>query len=83
LSAARSGNGFCFEPIKFSEIDAWARVTGAKPSPWEVSLLRQIDVVIVRKLNSKQSGKEISASDVDSVDAMFDRLEAKANKAFK
>lgn len=30
-------------PLSFPEIDAWARLTGETPAPWEVAALRAVD----------------------------------------
>lgn len=45
LSAARSGNGFGENPIGYTEIAAWAALTGRDLTPWEVSVLRRLDAV--------------------------------------
>lgn len=42
LADARSG-GMGPGPITFQDIDAWARLTGRHPTPWEVSVIRQLD----------------------------------------
>lgn len=31
------------EPMAYVEIEAWARLTGISPMPWEVRLLKSID----------------------------------------
>ena len=49
LDAARGANGFGPNPLSYTEIDAWARLTGARLSAWEVSLLRDIDRVVIEK----------------------------------
>lgn len=43
LSAARSGNGSGANPIAFSEIDAWARLTGRTPEVREVRAIMALD----------------------------------------
>jgi hypothetical protein len=40
------------EPITFPVIESWTRVTGAKPSAYEVDLIRKLDDVY-RKVNRK------------------------------
>lgn len=30
-------------PITYQDIAAWARLTGRRPTPWEVSVLRDLD----------------------------------------
>lgn len=32
------------QPIGWDAMDAWTRLTGARPSPWEIELLREIDM---------------------------------------
>ncbi|WP_435406470.1 phage tail assembly chaperone [Pseudomonas juntendi] len=43
LHAARGGSGFGPSPIGFTEMAAWAALTGNHPSPWEVETLRALD----------------------------------------
>lgn len=43
LSAARTGNGFGPNPIPYSEIDAYSRLTGQAFLPWEVDAIRALD----------------------------------------
>lgn len=43
LSAARSGNGSGPNPIAFSEIEAWARLTGRLPAPRDVQAIAMLD----------------------------------------
>lgn len=35
-------------PIAYQEIEAWARLTGKRPRPWEVGILKALDVAAVR-----------------------------------
>ncbi|WP_425338081.1 phage tail assembly chaperone [Desulfobaculum xiamenense] len=42
LHAAR-GQGMGPEAIGFVEIEAWARLTGRAPEPWEVAVLQRLD----------------------------------------
>jgi hypothetical protein len=84
LSAARSGGGSGLNPIGFADISGWAHVTRAAPTPWEVALIRRIDAEILPRLNSG-SGRGhnmISADNIAGVDALFDRIEARANRVF-
>jgi hypothetical protein len=41
--SARRTIGMAVNPITFSDIDAWARLMGVSPSPWEVTLLTRLD----------------------------------------
>ena len=45
LHRARGSNGFGPNPLTYSEMAAWARLTGADPGPWEVALLKHLDGV--------------------------------------
>ncbi|MBF0375536.1 MAG: hypothetical protein HQL39_19265 [Alphaproteobacteria bacterium] len=45
LNAARGGTGFGPAPVGHVEIEAWARLTGRGPSPWEVAALRGLDLI--------------------------------------
>lgn len=46
LSATRGANGFGFASITFNEIAQWARVTGRDPLPFEVALIRRLDLAL-------------------------------------
>lgn len=43
LSAARGANGFGLNPISFADLAAWAAMTGAEPTEWEVAAIREMD----------------------------------------
>lgn len=43
LSAARGSSGFGPAPITYSEIAAWAQLTGETPLPWEVKAIKALD----------------------------------------
>lgn len=45
LESARSSNGYGPNPLTYAEIKAWAALTGARPAPWEVGLLKRLDAV--------------------------------------
>ncbi|WP_435052260.1 phage tail assembly chaperone [Geoanaerobacter pelophilus] len=42
LSATRGG-GFGPAPITYQEIEAWSRLTGNRPTPWEVTQIKMLD----------------------------------------
>lgn len=42
LAEARGG-GMGPSPIGYQDIAAWAKLTGRRPTPWEVSVIRQLD----------------------------------------
>jgi hypothetical protein len=43
LHGARSGNGMGINPISFTEIDAWCRLSRVTLDPWEVDVIRLLD----------------------------------------
>ena len=63
LNAQRTGTGFGANPIQFVDIQAWAYLTGRKPTPWEIKSLRKLDQVWLAELSkirdSQNSSKKI------------------------
>jgi hypothetical protein len=57
LSHARSSNGYSANPIGFAEIEAWARLTGQEPTPWEVSVLRRMDTAALEEMAKKSAAQ--------------------------
>ena len=55
LAGARGSGGFGPLPIAFAEIYAWSRLMGIDISPWEVVLIRKIDVKFVGALQKKDA----------------------------
>ena len=58
LSSARryelSGEGGVYvNPIQWSEIDAWIRLNNIKPTPLDIQLLKVLDSIECRAINSK------------------------------
>jgi len=53
LSSTRTV-GMALNPISFTEIDAWSRLTGNKPSIWEVSAIKQLDTAFLQSCNEDQ-----------------------------
>lgn len=45
LNAARGSSGFGPNPLAYTEIAAWARLTGRAPAVWEVRWLIALDHV--------------------------------------
>jgi hypothetical protein len=43
LCSARGSNGFGPNPLAYSEIAAWAALTGANPDPFDVAVLKRLD----------------------------------------
>ncbi|WP_457587400.1 phage tail assembly chaperone [Ensifer canadensis] len=44
-------SGFAANPISFSEIVAFCRLTGAVITPWELSVIRRMDQVVLAIIN--------------------------------
>ena len=71
--------------IEFSEIDAWARLTGETPKPWEVRLLRRMDDVITAKIteNAERAASippgHVDMRDGKAVAAAMSTARARAN----
>jgi hypothetical protein len=87
LSAVRTGSGFGANPIGYGEIEAWARLTGNDPTPWEVSVLRRMDIAALEKFakkapktaggkkkDQKQASEQIKPDDWQAIDKMLNRL---------
>ena len=55
LAAARPSSGFGASPISYAEIRAWAELTGRRPLPLEVALLRRLDACFLAALSVKKS----------------------------
>lgn len=45
LSYSRSSNGFGANPIPYTEIEAFCRLTGTDLSPWEVETITALDAL--------------------------------------
>jgi hypothetical protein len=61
LSAARSGNGGGPNPISYSEVMAWALLTGRAPSPRDVQAIMALDGAFFREL-AEQDRRRDAAS---------------------
>ncbi len=60
LDAVRTGNGYGANPLTFGEIDAFVRLKGLAPEPWEIEALRQMDVVRVVAINTPPGADVVS-----------------------
>lgn len=58
LSAARSGNGGGPNPIAFTEIDAWSRLTGRLLAPRDVQALMLLDQAFFTELAEQDRRRE-------------------------
>lgn len=68
-------------PITNAEIKAWKELNEIETTPWEVSLLIQMDNAVLAKQNINKNQKEpeveVEASDSRGIMSMMQRLGAK------
>jgi hypothetical protein len=77
LASARGGSGFGPNPIGFCDIEAWARLTGRRPIPWEVETLRRMDDATLLAVAKKSDGgeaRQIAPDDWQALDRALDRM---------
>jgi len=55
---------------------------GVRPTPWETSVLRRMDVAVLSILNKSSKEKDVSAKDTAGVSSMFSGLKARAAEVF-
>lgn len=62
LNESRTSNGFGFNPVQYSEIDAFFRLKQIQPELWEIDLLKRLDreVLSIYAEKSKQDSKKKS-----------------------
>ena len=61
LSSGRGNNGFGVLPLTWADMDAWARMTGTRPEPWETAILRSMDeafLAVCQEAASAESGRK-------------------------
>jgi hypothetical protein len=57
LSGSRT-IGFGINPITYLDILAWSRLTGVRPEPWEVRIIRDIDTTLLAsKAKESEDGR--------------------------
>ena len=54
LDSVRGSNGFGPNPLTYSEIRAWSQLTETEITPWEVSVLKKMDVIRISTTMSKR-----------------------------
>lgn len=54
LSRARAVGFGCFQPIAYADLQAWAHLTGSRPTPFEVGLLRRLDDLYLASQSQKK-----------------------------
>jgi hypothetical protein len=45
------------QPLTFSDIDAWARLMGTQPRPWETRIICRIDRAMLAKWRKEREAK--------------------------
>lgn len=58
LSGARSGNGGGPNPISYSEVMAWALLTGRAPAPQDVRAIMALDAVFFAELGEQDRRRD-------------------------
>lgn len=61
LSSGRGNNGFGVLPLSWADMDAWARLTGNQPEPWETAILRSMDGAFLAVWH-EETGRKLSES---------------------
>lgn len=54
LHNARSSNGYSANPITYSEIESWNRLTDAQVTPLEVKIIRRLDNIYLNHQADKR-----------------------------
>jgi len=57
LHAARSHNGFSYNPFSYAELDAYQRLAGVTLTPWDVKMLKRIDTIYLMALQKAEKLK--------------------------
>jgi len=55
LHAARGGAGSNPHPITYPDIQAWSALSGCRPYPWEVSVIKRLDRIYLIALQQAES----------------------------
>ncbi|WP_435532479.1 phage tail assembly chaperone [Pseudorhizobium tarimense] len=58
-------SGFSANPITYSEIESFCRLSGAIISPWELSVIRSIDAEVLSVINKTGGHKREAATEAD------------------
>lgn len=57
LSARRQGSGFGVNPVGWTDVAAWASLTGVRPTPWEMDLLGEAESAYMRMVSARGAKK--------------------------
>ncbi|MEH6697199.1 MAG: hypothetical protein V7672_00725 [Brevundimonas sp.] len=72
--------GMAPNPISYTEIEAFNRLTHASLSAWDIALIRRLDLAVMAILNPSKAPKTVSARDGKGVLALI-REKAKPKEA--
>ena len=60
LQQSRQSTGMGgFNPLTYTEIDAWARLSDREVSPWELGLLKQLDMLFLTNQSKKNNTRNV------------------------
>jgi hypothetical protein len=85
LGSARTSNGFGLNPLPYTEIQAYADLSGIRMTPWEVGLIKRLDMVTIKGQKSGADAEpeiEADVNDPDAVKGIFASLKARAHQVF-
>lgn len=54
LDRARGSNGFAVNPIGWCDVQAWAELTGNRPTPWEVESIMALDLAYRAEIGKRK-----------------------------
>jgi hypothetical protein len=60
LQSARGNSGFGLNPLSYSELQAWATMTHCAPTPFEVRLLKDLDLLYLAEMSRRSSEQELT-----------------------
>jgi hypothetical protein len=70
-------SGMSVNPLQPTEVEAWFRLMGIVPSPWEVDTIFRMDAAFLERLHNKKSRKGkamVDAQDGAAVSGLFRSL---------
>jgi hypothetical protein len=88
LGSARTSNGFGLNPLSYTDIKAYADLTRAHMTPWEIGVLKRLDLVTIKGQKTNPTGDEAepdveaAIDDVEGVKGIFASLKARAAQVF-
>lgn len=74
LDGTRNSNGYSMLSLTFTDIDAYARLSGFPLAPWEVKAIRQMDAIRIASFNADQTVAPTDAPPAESERTMTPAL---------